>query len=288
MGETLRFDRAPGLAGIFARAVVGGRVRGQESRRELPDVTAEQLGVRLEPDPVVDYSHVCGFSVGTAVPVTYPHVLGFPLQAALMSRPDFPLPLVGLVHLVNSLRWSGPLRVGDRLDLRVHATGLRGHRRGRLVDLVTEGFASGVTGGPPVWRGVSTYLARGAGDEHAVEAPPPSVEALRRIGGGVRWRIDEGAGRRYAAVSGDVNPIHLHALTARALGFDRAIAHGMFTYARVLGALGAAVPSSGTSTVWFRQPVTLPSTVLLKVAPDHRLAAVLPAKGDGEHLVVTL
>jgi acyl dehydratase len=89
-------------------------------------------------------------------------------------------------------------------------------------------------------------------------------------------------------VSGDVNPIHLHALSARALGYDRAIAHGMFSYARVLGSLGARLPAAGSSTVWFRKPVKLPSTTRLAVAEDARLAALLPAKGDEAHLVATI
>ena len=49
-------------------------------------------------------------------------------------------------------------------------------------------------------------------------------------------------GRRYAGVSGDPNPIHMYAVTARLFGFKSAIAHGMWSYARVLAALGAQRP----------------------------------------------
>lgn len=282
MGETLTFERTPDLKGLFARALVNGRVRGTT----VPDVTAQRTGVQIEVDHVVDYCRVCGFGVGTAVPVTYPHLLGFPLQVALMSRRDFPFPLLGLVHLENTVTWSQPLTFGDVLDVTVHATNLRGHRRGRLVDLVTAVSLAGQASEAPVWRSVSTYLERGPGDAHAVTPPPPDVRGLRACPGGARWRVDAGAGRRYAAVSGDVNPIHLHPLAARAFGFDRAIAHGMFTYGRVLAALGP--PAAGTSTVWFRRPVKLPSTVRLTVSRDRRLAVLLPEQGGDEHLVVTL
>ncbi len=99
--------------------------------------------------------------------------------------------------------------------------------------------------GEVVWRGVSTYLARGAehpdapGSEHALDA------ALAAVRSGPQWRLRDDTGRAYAAVSGDWNPIHLHALTARPLGFPTAIAHGMYTYARVLGALGHAAAPGG-------------------------------------------
>jgi acyl dehydratase len=277
--ETLRFDAAPGLPRLFADAMVNGRFGGSA----LPEVVAERRGVRVDPAAVADYAHLCGFGLGAHPPVTWPHLLGFPLQAAVMSRRDFPLAMVGLVHVENRITWTRPLEYGEALDVGVHAADLRPHRRGRLVDLVAEVSS----GGDVVWRGVSTYLARGDGDESVVSDSPPDVADLVSRAA-VQVRFAEDAGRRYASVSGDVNPIHLHALSARAFGFDKAIAHGMFSYARVLASLGARVPAAGSSTVWFRKPVKLPSTTKLAVSDDARLAVLVPAKGSGEHLVATV
>ncbi len=280
MTETLTFDHVPDLKPLFARAVLNGRFGGTV----LPDVRAQLSAVRIDPDHVVDYAQLCGFSVGSSLPISYPHVIGFPLQVAVMSRRDFPVPLVGLVHLENTITWQRPLGFDEVLDLTVYATHLRGHKRGRLVDLVTEVSSDG----EQVWRGVSTYLARGKGDPDAVSADLPDIAAVRELPAGATWRFDDGVGRQYAAVSGDVNPIHLHVLTAKALGMPRMIAHGMYTYARVLGALGPKLPSAGTSTVWFRKAVLLPSTALLRSSAEGDLAVLLPTKGSGEHLIVTV
>lgn len=279
MVETLRYDTAPGLPRLFADAVANGRFTGST----VPEVVAERRGIRVDVSAVADYAHLCGFGLGAHPPMPWPHLLGFPLQAAVMSRRDFPVPMVGLVHVENRISWTRQLDYGETLDVSVHAADLRPHRRGQLVDLVAEVTSSG----EPVWHGVSTYLARGGGDETAESDSPPEVSGLadRAI---VRLRFGEDAGRRYASVSGDVNPIHLHALSARALGFDRAIAHGMYSYARVLASLGARTPVAGSSTVWFRKPVKLPSTTRLAVSDDARLAVLLPAKGTGEHLVATV
>jgi acyl dehydratase len=81
-----------------------------------------------------------------------------------------------------------------------------------------------------------------------------------------RWRVPADAGRRYARVSGDVNPIHLSALTARAFGFPRAIAHGMWVEARALAALSGRLPDALAVDVAFRKPLLLPSTVELATA----------------------
>ena len=279
MVETLRFDTAPGLSRLFADAVVNARHTGSS----LPEVVAEWRAVPVVPAAVADYAHLCGFGLGAHPPVTWPHLLGFPLQAAVMSRRDFPVPMVGLVHVENRITWVRPLEYGESLDVVTHAADLRAHRRGRLVDLVAEVSSEGEV----VWRSISTYLAWGGGAPSASTDTPPDVSTLagRAV---VQLRFAEDAGRRYASVSGDVNPIHLHALSARALGYDRAIAHGMFSYARVLASLGARVPTAGSSMVWFRKPVKLPSTTRLAVAEDARLAALLTAKGDGEHLVATI
>ena len=120
-------------------------------------------------------------------------------------------------------------------------------------------------------------------------AEPPSMAPLDAVTTGPLWRLGEGTGRAYASVSGDWNPIHVHALTARPLGFPTAIAHGMYSYARVLASLGPKLPASGlTSSVWFRKPVRLPSTVRLRTAFDDTstLSVLESAKAGLEHAVV--
>jgi acyl dehydratase len=140
-----------------------------------------------------------------------------------------------------------------------------------------------------VWDGRSTYLHRGRPDPEAnAEAGAPAFPSGRVA---AVWRLPAHLGRRYGAVSGDVNPIHLHPLTARAMGFPAAIAHGMWTYARTLAALGPAAGGPSTSRVWFRKPVLLPGTVALVVDTTGRplVAGLRSPKDDTkEHLVLTL
>ena len=73
------------------------------------------------------------------------------------------------------------------------------------------------------------------------------------------WRLPDDLGRRYAAVSGDHNPIHMHGLTAKAFGFPRAIVHGMWTKARCLASL--RLPDAYAVDVRFKKPILLPSKV---------------------------
>ncbi|WP_404387045.1 MaoC family dehydratase [Humibacillus xanthopallidus] len=259
MPKVITLDAAPDLRQIYVSAALRRRRVGDS----LPDVRVARAGVAVDVPSLAAYARVCRLPLSGALPLTYPHLLAFSLQMVLMAGDGFPLALLGAVHVENRIEATRSIGVEEPLDVDVWARDLRPHRKGIQVDLVSEVS----TRGEVVWRGVSTYLARG--DEHpdAPVSEMPSTQALAAVHGGPQWRLPDDTGRAYAAVSGDWNPIHLHALTARPLGFPTAIAHGMYTYARVLGALGARLPQEALSSrVWFRKPVRLPSTVQLRTA----------------------
>jgi hypothetical protein len=225
----------------------------------LPDLELERE-VRVDRDHLARYAHLCGFGLRDALPPTYPHVLAFALHEALMGDGRFPFAPAGIVHVANRIVQHRPLSLTESLTLRVTASGLQPHRRGRTFTLVTEVRV----GDELAWEGFATMLKRGQGSGDAPREPEleePPVTA--------HWRVPGDLGRRYAAVSGDHNPIHLHPLTARAFGFPRAIAHGMWTKARCLAAL--RLTDALTTEVRFKKPVLLPSTVTFGEA-DGRFA----------------
>jgi acyl dehydratase len=157
------------------------------------------------------------------------------------------------------------------------------HVRGATVDLCASVSAAGAE----VWRGRSTYLARGA----AAPAGAPDADVTVSVVGldrtAAQWRVPADTGRRYAKVSGDVNPIHLSSLSAKAFGFKRAIAHGMWAQARALSALSGRLPGAVDVDVAFRKPLFLPSTVTLATEPvDGGWDLAVRNSGSGaEHVV---
>ncbi|GAA3050624.1 MaoC/PaaZ C-terminal domain-containing protein [Pseudonocardia yunnanensis] len=270
-----------GLAPLYVKAAVGAI--GPRATT-LPEGERSREGVSVDRGHLADYARVCGFPVEDALPPTYPHVLAFPLQVELMAGRHFPLPLPGLVHIRNTISVDREIDAAEPLDLRVHAERFVAHPKGAQVDLVTRVDA----GGEPVWRGRSTYLARGAtapaGDESPELVPPDAPDGPAVA----TWRVGADIGRRYAGVSGDVNPIHLHPLTARAFGFPRAIAHGMWTAARALSALQGRLPAAITYDVAFGKPLLLPSTVELHAAATDEGWNVAVRKRDRTHLTATV
>ncbi|WP_200942254.1 MaoC/PaaZ C-terminal domain-containing protein [Angustibacter sp. Root456] len=279
--RTITLDGQPHVALLMTRATATAAGRSGA----LPDTEVVQRGVRTDLDHLARYDRVCGFAVSDVLPATFVHVLTFGLQLTLMAEPDFPLPLPGLVHVANRVEQVRPVRAEEHLDLSVRSEALSAHPKGRQVDLVGEARVDGEV----VWRGRSTYLARGsssglpaAQDRHvdvALDraAPPTS-----------RWRLPADLGRRYARVSGDVNPIHLTALAAKGFGFPRAIAHGMWTMARCVSALQPRLPDAYVADVEFRRPVLLPSSVELRTRSVDGGYDVVVSSREGEHLRGTI
>ncbi|MFG2555342.1 MaoC family dehydratase [Streptomyces sp. NPDC048581] len=257
---SLVLTSAPSLPPLLARGALLSPFKRPSPDAEFPRARLVLPDLRVDLARLAAYERVCGFPTGEdALPVTYPHVLGFPLAMRLMSGRDFPLPLLGLVHTSITITQFEAVAATGEYELSVHVDGLVPHRRGTEAAVVTEMRTGGAGGadGKVVWESRSTYLARHRTSRQepakdAPEAPKPLPEVAE-------WRLAGDVGRRYGAASGDRNPIHLYPLTARLFGFPRAIAHGMWTVARCLAAHG--VPERARVDAWFRAPVLLPGTV---------------------------
>ncbi|MFH8526906.1 MaoC family dehydratase [Streptomyces tendae] len=246
----------PALAPLLARGALLSPLRRPRPDADFPRTRLVLPGLRVDLTRLAAYERACGFATGAdALPVTYPHVLGFPLAMRLMSGRDFPLPLLGLVHTSIGITRRTALPATAEYELAVHVEGLAPHRRGTEATVVTEIR----TGGDLVWESRSTYLAR-----HRTTARPPAAGGTpagerEPLPARAEWHLAGDVGRRYGAASGDRNPIHLHPLTARLFGFPQAIAHGMWTVARCLAEHGT--PDAAVVRAEFRAPVLLPGTV---------------------------
>jgi acyl dehydratase len=268
---TRTLDRAPSILPLYARAaapLIPGAsllpfVPGGGG--EIPEIDLELEGAKADPAAVAAYARICGFPLRDHLPPTYPQMLAFPLQMAVMADGGFPFGAVGLVHVENRIERRRRIGLDEELTIRVRPTKLQPHPKGRTFALLTEVSV----GGEPVWESGSTMLRRGEGESASV---PGMREEVRSQAGGLEplpadtpasaeWRLGGDLGRRYAAVSGDRNPIHMHSLTAKPLGFPAAIAHGMWTKARSLAALDSRLPDAFAVDVRFRKPILLPARV---------------------------
>ncbi len=260
---TRTLDSPPQILPLYARAAAP-MIPGASllpfvpgGGKEVPDLELRLPGVTAKPEDVAAYAKVCGFPLRDTLPPTYPHVLAFPLHMAVMADGSFPFGAVGLVHLENQIVQQRPIGIAEEIELVVRPTPLQPHRSGRTFSLVTEAWV----GAELAWESVSTMLRRGGGDKEAGGEREALGVPEEEFVASAEWRLGGDLGRRYAAVSGDRNPIHMHSLTAKPLGFPAAIAHGMWSKARALAALDGRLPDAFTVDVRFRKPILLPAKV---------------------------
>ena len=264
---------------VYAKVAAATALEPLRSRPAAPperEITREE--VEVDREHLAAYDRVCGFRLSDRLPPTYPHVLAFPATLELMTSGDFPFGVLGLVHVANAIEQLRPLHADERLAFEVRAEHLADHPRGRTIDLVAEASVDGEV----AWRDRSTYLHRekhSAGGKAARDAPGTFLARAQ-------WQVPGDIGRRYAAVSGDRNPIHLHGVPAKLFGQPGAIAHGMWTKARCLAALEGLLPDAFAVSVEYKLPVVIPAKVTFGswVEEGERHFALRDMRGEKPHL----
>ncbi|CAG4891258.1 MaoC family dehydratase [Paraburkholderia saeva] len=281
--RTVVIQRLPRPATLYGRALSGVFKRGRATH--LPPLRLVRPAVPLEQAAIDHYARVCGFIPEQGLPFTFPHLLAFPLHLLMLTDPAFPWSALGLVHLANSVHQRQPLYPDDVLRVEVEFGALLRHEKGQAFVLHSRLYRRGEA----VWDGDSVYLKRGIApgtvSDPALAPLQIGRDALVRH---ARWQLPPQLGRDYAKVSGDYNPIHLSALSARALGFPRAIAHGMWTLARAAAALQPPKRlADATISGEFKLPMFLPGEASIwtsSTAPATRELEVRDSAGEKPHL----
>ncbi|WP_373282010.1 MaoC family dehydratase [Nocardia jiangxiensis] len=258
MTRTIKLNEPPKTGSLYLKAALGAVPLPLVSARnsQIPDRAVELNGVRVDIDNLAAYCHSTGLRFGDSLPVTYPFVLAFPTVMQLLTARDFPFTAVGSVHMENVIERRREISASEPLDIHTHVENLREHPKGLVVDAITEINV----GRELVWRQTSSFLHQqktslsgGPRPEpKPEEVPPPPLRTLK---------ADQPIIHRYAAASGDRNPIHMSSLSAKAFGFPRSIAHGMWSAAAILGLVEGRIPAAATYSVRFGKPILLPSTI---------------------------
>lgn len=243
----------------MARSAAGG-LPFVSRNDALPHRTVTVDELTIDPANVAEYAGVTGLRFGDAVPLTYPFALTFPSVMSLVSGFDFPFAALGSVHVENHITQFTPIVVTDTVGVRVHAENLREHRKGLLVDLITDVSV----GNDVAWHQVTTFLHQQK-TSLSGEPKPEQNKTSKLAPPNAVLHITPGQIRHYASVSGDRNPIHTSSIGAKVFGFPTSIAHGMFSAAAVLANIEGQLPAAAKYSVRFGKPVLLPARVGLYV-----------------------
>jgi hypothetical protein len=285
--HSLEFSRAPALWSMYPKLMVSRKPALVPEGGAVPRIESRLSKVVIDRKHLAAYAEICGAAAGATLPIAYPHVLAMPLHLAMLGAEAFPVKLFGLVHVHNRIAMREPLSVDEPAEIRAWIEGHRDTERGQEFDLHTEYVVKGA----PLWDETCTFLAR----RRAPAASAKSALAARSVEGAAdgvavkssSFRAPAGLGRRYGFISGDVNPIHMSDLTARAFGFPRAIAHGMWSLARVASDFEPAAFDGGCElSVGFKLPIYMPAWLMLQrwSIENGSAFALRDGQGDKPHL----
>lgn len=284
--KTIEIDKPSHAAQMYMGALLSSTKRPGVIKT-LPKVAFVRPSVVLDAADIAAYAKVCGFSPEHGVPVTYPQMLAFPLAMEFFASEYCPWPAMGTVHLANRIVQHQRLNTGDVLRVELRTGKLIAHEKGQIFTLEMAISHEGTL----IWEATQTLLRLGinkpVGSAYAsalIDETPLSHQA--------DFSAPADIGRRYGLVSGDLNPIHLSAPSAKLFGFRAAIAHGLWTKARALAALLPRAPLARAEVnVEFKTPLFLPAraslwnTSLVKGSlAQSALFEVRNAKGDKPHL----
>lgn len=259
-----KLTKSPNILSLYRRALFAKG--SKQATPKLPTTRITLADIKADSKTAASYREVCGFNQDPSrLPITFPHIMAFPLHLELMLLKNFPFAVMGMVHIHNSITQYRAIHQYETMDVSCYFSGIKKTDKGYEIDIKTEVYITGER----VWESISTNLVRKKTDiappAKNNDAPESEEYAYQEF-----WNLSSDLGRRYALVSGDSNPIHLFNLSAKLFGFKGHIAHGMWTKARVAAALYNKMNSEAcTLSVDFKLPIFLPSTIQLNYQPSE-------------------
>ncbi|AZQ09173.1 MaoC like domain protein [Shewanella khirikhana] len=258
MGHQVTLKAMPSLFSLY-RKIFLGRKPGWD-QKPLPEIQVSVSEVALDAAVVARYAEVCGFRFdGSTLPPTFLYILAFRLHAVIFTHDAITFPLLGMIHLKNRISQYRQVSTQEKVRLECALTGSEQTDAGLEFELVSKAWV----GDELVWEAHSIYLYRIESAGRRARPPKGSEMAWEDV---KTWALDDKLGWRYARASGDYNLIHLHPSLSKRFGFDRVLAHGMWSKARCVAELMEQIGNRPcTLDVAFKLPLFMPAEVTFGV-----------------------
>ncbi len=251
---SLYFDKAPSLAAIFLKAFASTKPRYNPNIKEQPCMSAHASGLKINDDHLKSYEEICDFNQKEFVPTTYIQMMANPIMVAMITHQTFPFKALGLIHTQHKIVQHRPVRRYEPIDVTCFLNGFKEHEDHIEFEVLTHASIDQKV----VWQSVGTYISRNPKTSLKRTQSNKKQVVADTVWQQKEWELDYYLGQRYARISGDYNPIHLHKRTARMFGFRRHIIHGMWTLAHCAAQFHGAFDKFKLEAK-FIAPIFLPS-----------------------------
>lgn len=278
----------PSLIKIYLRAVLGAltkrRSLGSDVTR-LPDIPKENLIFSIDPRHVQEFVNVVNrgdppssHGAPDTIPVTYLQCLLNAMPMKMLTHRKFPLDIIGSVHESFKVESWKALSISDSEELRASCYLLPEITRSDKNDLLFQVRTKIETehGGERIMDITNEYRVLNP-QRQTMKVSLQSNKSTAEVPINYfdertwqllsTWNFPIDTGRAYAALNGDINPIHLFPVTAMLFGYKSCIAHGMYSVCKLVNEKRFAdlTTSKGPCTVTarFTRPTMLPNSEVM-------------------------
>ncbi len=273
---------------VLAMYFKAGIKRNAKQIKYLPELTLKVTGFEINPLHLQQYLETFDYENITLLPAPYLYLACNPIALYMVTLPEFPLSPIGMVHLGVHFEQPSELHLisGQNFDVVISITNQRDSIKGLVFDIETCFYASD---GKLCIKITNTFLARTV--KNHSDAPVPDLyhwddqETQYKQRFESTFMLAGNAGRRYAKLSGDYNPIHLSRWSAALFGFKRPIIHGIYIVSKAYAQLSkqyGVLPLDGVFQ--FRSPLYLPGQAELTLQSKADYGSVLVSSADKTHL----
>ncbi|NVK36403.1 MAG: hypothetical protein HWE18_00640 [Gammaproteobacteria bacterium] len=262
MQSIISLTKLPSLFNLYLGSLLKRKPRIQPTATASTTPTLK-ISTQINTRQLTQYTSLCGVdSNQTSIPIFYPQVMAFKLHLLLLLNKSLPFPVMGLVHKSNDVTYLKAIKPTDPLEIKVGLESLEKQENGTDCHIFTHVYVNGELH----WTAISTYFYRAPKNNNQQSQKNKSASTLKPqltpYSNKALWQLPRNLGRKYAFITGDLNPIHLSSLTAKLFGFKKTIIHGMFLAAKVANEIlpkEAVFPSR--IDLQFKRPVFLPNQV---------------------------
>ncbi|KAF5842359.1 hypothetical protein DUNSADRAFT_7673 [Dunaliella salina] len=274
------YDRWPSLVHLYLQAAIavirksgGGQIDVQEAQKEPLIEVAMVQPQPFDKRKLSKFLSLSSYpaSMKGVVPLMYPICESFRLNIQALLLPAFPFSVLRTVlksistTMYREVMQDEALVYRVQIDPKTFTRTDKGH-----VEVDIASMASSKKDNTVVWRStvravvLNPKAAKGGGSA----AAPLEHEKLQVID---TWKHKADVGRKYGALNGDLNPIHLHPALSKMFGFKRPIAHALFQLSCTEASIrkhGIPIQYPLQMDVDCKRPTLLPAT--LHCALDKR------------------
>jgi len=192
---------------------------------EFPYLNVIMENASIDRANLLLYRNLTGYEDDGKLPVLYPHAIASPIYMFMLSQREFPLNLLGALHVKNRIISYRPISEKESFTIDVKLENSKILNNGVEFD-----FSVILSQRDEIlWKGITTWFKRGNfGHSNEKLNTFDTLVPIERGKFFCELEIPEDIGKRFAKVTGDYNPIHISPFMARLFGLKKNIAHAMW------------------------------------------------------------